>query len=128
RGDIVGSYMEASGTWHGFLLSGGELSTIDFPGAADTFAFGINPRGDVVGTYCPVHCDPVQIIGQHGFVLRGGEFSTIDFPGAQFTRPFAINSRGDIAGSYRDFSNRVHGFLLSKGEDEEKDDDEAKTE
>jgi uncharacterized membrane protein len=50
-GQIVGYYYDASGTSHGFLLSGGTYTTIDVPGGATTFAYGINARGDIVGIY-----------------------------------------------------------------------------
>lgn len=58
RGDIVGTYCDAPGTCligpfptHGFLLSDGELTTIDYPAARGTSAIGINERGDIVGGY-----------------------------------------------------------------------------
>src|SRR5262249_23563353 len=59
RGDIVGWYGTPDGKtrWgrvHGFLLSGGiggELSSIDYPGATLTLATGINHQGDIVGRY-----------------------------------------------------------------------------
>lgn len=35
----------------GLLLSGGSLSTISYPGAQKTFAFGINDTGQIVGAY-----------------------------------------------------------------------------
>lgn len=121
RGDITGTYIDASGIIHGFLWSAGAFSSMDFPGAAGTEAFGINDQGDIVGRYCPAPpCRPAQIIGWHGFLLTHGEFAAFDFPGAQFTWPLAINRRGDIAGAYRDSSNKNHGFLISKGEDEDK--------
>jgi hypothetical protein len=42
----------AGGTTHGFLLDKhGSFTSIDFPGATSTAASGINPRGDIVGTY-----------------------------------------------------------------------------
>jgi uncharacterized membrane protein len=124
RGDIVGVYFDTSGQVHGFLLSRGVFSTIDVPGAAGTAAFGINPRGDIVGSYCAAPSCGVSIVNHHGLLLSEGEFASFDFPGAQFTRAFAINSHGDIAGTFRDPSRRNHGFLISRGEDDEEDDDE----
>ena len=35
----------------GFLRAGEDYRSIDFPGATRTRAFGINARGDIVGTY-----------------------------------------------------------------------------
>src|SRR6266700_3383296 len=64
---------------HGF-------TTIDVPGASITEAFGINPEGNVVGSYR-------NAAGLHGFLLSRRErdddgdndaFTTIDVPGASF--------------------------------------------
>jgi uncharacterized membrane protein len=123
RGEVVGFYVDTIGMTHGYLRSSGEFTSIDFPGAADTEALGINSSGEIVGGYCFAPCDPTGIIGHHGFELRDGQFTTIDFPGALFTRAFAISSRGEIVGAYRDVTNRNHGLLISKGADEEINDD-----
>ena len=51
EGDVVGAYAPAfsvAGS-HGFLLSNGRLTTVDFPGAVAGFAYGINPEGAIVG-------------------------------------------------------------------------------
>jgi hypothetical protein len=48
---------------HGFLLSYGVYTTIDVPGAVDTFAEGINNLGQIAGYY-------VDASGNdHGFPL-----------------------------------------------------------
>ena len=58
-GDIVGSYIAVvGGPQHGFLLSHGQFSSLDFPmaGVRATVANGINARGEIVGQYsAPVH-------------------------------------------------------------------------
>ena len=64
-GDIVGFYGSA-GLTHGFLLSGGQSTTIDFPGSTLTDAEKINPRGDIVGFYMSVGLT-------HGFLFSRGE-------------------------------------------------------
>jgi hypothetical protein len=51
---------------HGFLLSGGQFTTIDIPGATLTDAEKINPRGDIVGFY-------VSAGLTHGFLLSRRE-------------------------------------------------------
>jgi len=73
RGDIVGWYRTVGTTQcpvtsldcHGFLLSEGEFTSIDFPGATLTTSSGINARGDIVGRY--VGADGRQ----HGYLLSG---------------------------------------------------------
>ena len=69
RGDIVGRYCDASpcriGPFgHGFVISGGVLTTIDIPGAAGNGTFGINNRREVVGGYF----DAGGVL--HGYVMQ----------------------------------------------------------
>jgi uncharacterized membrane protein len=70
RGDVVGTYCDTAVPCgilptgnHGFLISGGEFTTIDLPGAVSTATLGINARGDIVGAYFN------STGGAHGFVL-----------------------------------------------------------
>lgn len=88
-------------------------ATIDFPGARDTFAYGINPKGDVVGSYDDAGSNT------HGFLLHGGTFTGIDFPGASFTVAFGISPQGDVVGYYIPIGGRclidAHGFVLHQG-------------
>jgi uncharacterized membrane protein len=57
RGDIVSYYCAFepcsldNDSEHGFSLSDGEFTTIDFPGGHAAAAFGINTGGDIVGPY-----------------------------------------------------------------------------
>lgn len=72
RGDIVSYYCAAApcvdnDSEHGFLLSDGEFTTIDFPGGHGRFAFGINPCGDIVGLYGDASGT------NHGFLLTRKE-------------------------------------------------------
>jgi uncharacterized membrane protein len=69
RGDIVGRYCDVSPcrvgpTGHGFVISGGTLTTIDVPGAVGTGTFGINGRREVVGGYYDAGG------ALHGYVLQ----------------------------------------------------------
>lgn len=58
-GDIAGNYCSAKscvlftsiGTLHAFLLKGGVYTTIDYPDAVETFAFGVNSSDVVIGGY-----------------------------------------------------------------------------
>ena len=85
-------------------LKKGTFTTIDVPGASLTQAFGINPRGDIVGSYAAGGAT-------HGFLLdKKGTFTTIDVPGASFTEALGVNPRGDIVGRYS-AGGAFHGFL-----------------
>ena len=93
------------------------FTTIDVPGASFTQALGINPKGDVVGSY-------LNAAGLHGFLLSKGAFTAIDVPGASFTQALGINPKGDVVGVYSNATG-THGFLLrrrERDEDGDKDD------
>jgi uncharacterized membrane protein len=118
RGRIVGTYIDAGGTAHGFVRDKGRgarrgegvFTTIDFPGAVDTLPVAINNRDQIVGT--SIDSENTK----RGFLLEEGEFTAIDHPDATSevegggTAPFGLNDRGQIVGQYSDSS--CHGFLL----------------
>ena len=113
-GDIVGVYTDAVGMQHGFLLSGGQYTTIDFPNAAATVARGISPGGEIVGTYtapvsaapwgdpayCPAAGSPACT---KGFLYSHGRLSTLLFPGHPGAIPTRITPDGSIYGCLHDF-------------------------
>lgn len=89
------------------------FSSVDFPAAATTTAFGINSEGDIVGGYKDAQG------AHHGFLLRRGTFTSIDYPGAISTDARGINPDGDIVGSYTNSPGgppNIHGYLLRNGE------------
>jgi len=43
---ITGYYGDASGITHGFILSDGQYTTVDYPGGAYTAVGGMNPSGE----------------------------------------------------------------------------------
>jgi len=95
----------------GFLFSGGNFTSIDFPGAAFSYASGINPRGEIAGDYNN---------GQSfGFLLSGGTYLKIDagsqYPGTTFTNALAVNPRGDVVGRYV-LSGKSHGYRWNGGQ------------
>jgi len=106
---VVGRFDTADGRAHGYVLSGGTVTPIDFPDATFTIATAINPSGHIVGRH--QSSDGVF----HGFTLIDGTFTTIDYPGAISIQAMAINPMGHIAGYYVDAGNRFHGFLLGDG-------------
>jgi hypothetical protein len=62
---IVGEVQDSNGG-HGVLFRAGKLYVFDFPGATDTIAFGVNNKGDIVGSYT----DPMTG-NDRGFLLTG---------------------------------------------------------
>ncbi len=117
RGDVVGAFISEDGLTHGFLLSHGVLTTLDFPGANFTRAFGINQSRVVVGEWA-VFDDLGNAIAYGGFVWKGGVFTeTKLFPGDAVGAPLGINEKGDLVGGWSPglTSPDLHGFVYSDG-------------
>jgi uncharacterized membrane protein len=127
EGDIVGRYRVGSVS-HGFLLSEGTLTTIDYPAgiSGTTQAQGINSEGEVVGLYT-----------DHGTIVRGdafrtraflrdasGNFTALDFPDAENTFAIKVSPTGQVVGCYHhqdsDFAvsggGTMHGYVFQNGE------------
>jgi uncharacterized membrane protein len=120
-GQIVGGYLNADGSRHGFLLSGGVYTTIDNPNAPNsTELTGINNLGQIVGAYDlnPLSLGDHGLEGAHGFLTNtlGNSFTSIDFPSAASTTPAKINDSGSVVGVYRvTATDPGQGFLLTGG-------------
>lgn len=86
-----------------------QFITVDVKGASQTYLYGINPSGDMVGAY-------VAGVEEHGLIVRSGVVETFDYPGATATECYGINPQGDVVGQYVRFSDKtVQGFLLPAG-------------
>jgi hypothetical protein len=84
-------YARATETW----------TTIGYPGASDTAAFGISGNS-VVGYYYDGY-------GKHGFLYNGTGWTPLNYPGANLTQSMGIGGNS-IVGFYYDSSGE-HGFL-----------------
>src|SRR5947209_8566524 len=82
---------------------------LDVPGSTDTVARGINPSGQIIGTYYDV---TNQI---HGYRLDQGVYTTLDPSGSILTVPYGITPSGQIVGDYVDAAYNQHAFLVDKG-------------
>ena len=72
-GQISGTYRDADGRRHGFVLEYGQYTTLDPPGAVNVFASGINASGWIVGPYTDADTNIV-----HGYLAipdEDGRFS-----------------------------------------------------
>ena len=115
RGDVVGDYDD--GVTHGFVLSNGVLTTLDFPGADQTIAFAINNSRVVVGEWDLL--DSLgNVLSAHGFIWKDGTFSEVNVPGAADTSLIGINDEGASVGVWDTgiISSIGHAFLYSNGE------------
>lgn len=115
KGAKVGVYVDSNGFSHGFLLQQGVLATLDYPGASDTVAFGINNSGTVVGYWDLVDSNG-NVIVNHGFVWKEGTFTQFDFPGAVDSSVISIDAKGDMVGGWDAGQNSVqHSYVCKSG-------------
>jgi len=91
-GQIVGSVHTGGTTIQAFVYNAGTFDRFSVPSASETFAYGIDNSGDIVGTYYNGT--------NHGFVDIGGVITSVDVPGAVATSAQGINNAGDIVGTY----------------------------
>jgi len=124
RGDVAGFFTDLTTMQtHGYIISKGATTQVDFPGSSATRVWDLNPRGKAVGFYL----DPATRAFR-GFQYRKGQFTPLDIFNARSTRPFGINPEGDIVGAYTDQNGKTHGFVLSREEDERAEGDSAEVE
>jgi len=107
-GIMTGVWVDGAFTAHGFVYENGTFAHLDYPGALDTFPYGINSRGDIVGNW-----DTDQSTVGHGFLFSRGQIFSIDVPGAvpDGTAATGINEKGQIVGSFIGGDGNSHGFL-----------------
>ena len=90
---FVGSMNDPNGTVHGFYFDRGTLSPpLTYPGAGATYAFGINDRGEIAGTYY------AAAQKTEGSCFKAGRFHAPNLPSARQTASQAINNSGQVAG------------------------------
>jgi len=118
QGVIVGQYIDSGGASHGFILDGGNYTTVDFAGAAGSALTGLNPSGEMSGFYCS---DPAcgtfgATTTNHSFtVSKKGVFTSFDPPGAISSQASTVNPSGTVVGFYVDGSGVGHGYQLYHG-------------
>jgi uncharacterized membrane protein len=116
RGDVVGFFAGDGGFNRGFLLRHGVLTTLDFPGASETFPYGINESGTVVGAWDVLDSDG-NLLAEHGFIWNSGTFTSLDYPGSADTTIRGINAGGDFVGEWTEVNSSTgHGFVFSEGQ------------
>src|SRR5262249_31779900 len=112
-GQIVGN-ISNSGSFHGFLLSGGTYTPIDDPLATtENFAEGINNAGQIVGWYG-------NATGEHGFLrskdglyaLRSSTNRSMS-PGGKVNPQSAVTISGPMLASEA-IAGRPHAMASSK--------------
>lgn len=107
---IAGQYEDQPGATHGFILRGSAYTTIDVPNASLTAINGINPSGQLAGTYLD------SSGGSNAFFSPSqGVFTTLTPPGSVRAQGGFLNSQGQAVGTYRSSDQKRHGFVWSRG-------------
>jgi uncharacterized membrane protein len=112
QGVVVGTYEDASNTFHGYILQGKKLTTLDVPQGSNTSVGHLTRKGtiQVVGSY-------KNSTGRYlGFLYKNGKYKDIPGPkNAISSAAIGISDTGVIVGEYSDSSHLTHGYLLIKG-------------
>lgn len=114
NGQLVGSYMDATGRWHAYV--GDSSDTIDYPGASGTSGSGINDSGVIAGAYgirIPIDNNS-WTYKEYGFTYDGSNFTSIEYPGTITTDAVGVNNKGIVVGNIYE-ATTVHAYVYSEG-------------
>jgi hypothetical protein len=93
--DVAGYYQDDGGELHGFLLTDGTVSTVDYPGAEGTIVYGINNAGEMAGIWGDRNDNP------HAFVYDAASgFKSIIEKGSdngKYAVSYGLNNEGLVA-------------------------------
>jgi probable HAF family extracellular repeat protein len=86
------------------------IQRLNPPGSVYAFAFGLNNKGKVVGSFA----DSAGVY--RGFIYDGVKFKSVMFPkSASFTQTNGINDSNVVVGDYTTADGLNHGFFLRAG-------------
>lgn len=86
------------------------FSTLIYPGAISSGAYGINDSGQIVGEYFVLND-----LNPKGFIYANGQFTPFNVEDATGTTLNGINNAGDLVGSYSTTAGVKYPFLSSGG-------------
>jgi hypothetical protein len=109
HGDVAGFYNKTSSLVDGFIkLHSGQFTTLAYPGATMTQAFGVNDSDEVVGAYTTGSGSSAV---SHGFTWQDGKWATVNIGGSSSTTINGVNDEGDLVGFYTDAKGNTDGFF-----------------
>jgi uncharacterized membrane protein len=88
-----------------------KFTTVNVPGARQTFPSGVNNAGVIVGQYVDKNG------ASHGYIMDGKKLITLDDPNGSATACIGVNLNGAmmVVGAYNSASGNVIGFLYKGG-------------
>jgi len=107
-GQVTGTSFTPGGLEHAFLYSDGQMLDLGAAGGLDSYGYGINNHGDVVG----YGTDSVND-GYHAFLYSNGIMRDIGVLGGTYSYAYGVNDSDEVVGS----SDSPDGgaFLYSSG-------------
>lgn len=114
RDDVVGQTEDVDGHTHAYLQEGPRITSLDVPGASDTYVNDINDVGEIL-----LDAFFEETGSNQNYLWSKGVLIPLTSPaGAEATYTYGLNNHGDYCGaSY--FQGAWHGFLASRTSGEE---------
>jgi len=108
HGDVNGNFGDSKGS-HGFLLKGGNYTTLDVPGAQATLGGGINNAGLMTEVWLD------SGFSSESSLYNGKTYKTINVPREPNSDAAAISTLGDIVYSWEGSGDTYGGALRHGG-------------
>ena len=125
QGQVIGDTWEGQNQWprhagiwkNGSITDLGSLSTDPNPYFRDSYAFGLNNAGDVVGeSNAPLDASHPNWWTTHAFLYKAGVMKDLGSLGGYYARAVSVNSSDDAAGYGLTADNsQTHAFVWRNG-------------
>jgi len=116
-GDLVGVYGagDSSDPFASFLMSGGGVTPIAYPGVTSTTVNDINNAGTIVGSSAT--WDGSHWEDYYGVLYANESFAQVEAPfaGVTATSIAGINTQGDYVGTYKMNTYATNGYVMQAG-------------
>ncbi len=110
QGVVTGSCSDCQTGIGWVRAANGTFTSFDVPGSFQTRPFGINDKGEIVGSYEDFSGGTDHT---HGFFRSAdGKITTFDEPEShQITNAYAVNNKGAITGNFSDANSAWRGYI-----------------
>jgi uncharacterized membrane protein len=117
HGDLIGVYGagDSEDPFASFLISGGSVTPLAYPGATSTTVNDINNDGTIVGSSATWH--DYYWDEYYGVLYADSSFTqvAVPFAGTTATAIAGINTQGDYVGTYKMDTYNTSGYVMQAG-------------